>query len=88
MSDDSIGPVIRDDLFERLNLPNAAEDRVRADLAFLIVRECNRRGLKQKAAAAQLDISGPSDSRLANARIEEFSQERLEKSLKRLVGTF
>ena len=84
MGDGSIGPVIRDDLFERLNVPNAGEYRVRVDLAYLIVQECNRRGLKQKAAAELLDISQPDYSRLANARIEGFSQERLEKLLNRL----
>ena len=84
MSDDSIGPVICDDLFERLSLPNAGEYRVRVDLAFLVVQECKRRGLKQKEAAELLDISQPDYSRLANARIDGFSQERLEKLLNRL----
>jgi len=84
MSDETIGPVIRDDLFERLNLPNPSEYRVRVDLAFLIVQECNRRGLKQREAAELLDISQPDYSKLANAKIDGFSQERLEKLLNRL----
>jgi predicted XRE-type DNA-binding protein len=84
MSDPSIGPVIRDDLFERLNVPNPGEYRVRVDLAYLIVQECNRRGLKQKAAAELLEIGQPDYSKLANARIDGFSQERLEKLLNRL----
>ena len=84
MSDDTIGPVIRDDLFERLNVPQPAEYRVRVDLAFLIVQECNRRGLKQKEAADLLEISQPDYSKLANAKVEGFSQERLEKLLNRL----
>jgi predicted XRE-type DNA-binding protein len=75
--------VIRDDLFERLNVPNPGEYRVRVDLAYLIVQECNRRGLKQTAAEL-LDTSQPEYSRLANARIDGFSQERLEKLLNRL----
>ena len=78
------GPVIRDDLFERLNVANPSEYRVRVDLAFLIVQECNRRGLKQKAAAELLEISQPDYSKLANAKIDGFSQERLEKLLNRL----
>ncbi|HYJ80091.1 MAG TPA: helix-turn-helix transcriptional regulator [Longimicrobiaceae bacterium] len=81
---EKIGPVIRDDLFERLGLPNATEYRARVDLAFLIVEECNRRGLKQKEAAEVLGISQPDYSKLANARIDGFSQERLEKLLNRL----
>jgi predicted XRE-type DNA-binding protein len=84
MSDHSIGPVIRDDLFERLNVPNPSEYRVRVDLAYLIVQECSRRGLKQTGAAELLDISQPDYSKLANAKIEGFSQERLEKLLNRL----
>ncbi|HET6231647.1 MAG TPA: helix-turn-helix transcriptional regulator [Longimicrobiaceae bacterium] len=84
MSENSIGPVIRDDLFERLGLPNPDEYRARVDLAFLIVQECKRRGLKQKAAADLLDIGQPDFSKLANAKVEGFSQERLEKLLNRL----
>lgn len=84
MKDDQIGPVIRDDLFERLNVPNAAEYRVRVDLAFLVVQECARRGLKQAEAAELLGIGQPDYSKLANAKIEGFSQERLEKLLNRL----
>ena len=84
MSDHSVGPVIRDDLFERLKVPNPREYRVRVDLAYLIVQECDRRGLKQRQAADLLEISQPDYSKLANARIEGFSQERLEKLLNRL----
>jgi predicted XRE-type DNA-binding protein len=84
MSDIPVGPVIRDDLFERLKLPNPDEYRARVDLAFLIVQECGRRGLKQKDAADLLKLSQPDYSRLANARIDGFSQERLEKLLNRL----
>lgn len=84
MNDESLGPVVRDDLFERLNLPNAGEYRVRVDLAFLIVRECQRRGLRQKAAADLLGIGQPDYSKLSNAKIDGFSQERLEKLLNRL----
>ena len=64
--------------------PSAGEYRVRVGLAFLIVQECERRGLRQKAAAELLDIGKPDYSRLANARIEGFSHERLEKLLNRL----
>jgi predicted XRE-type DNA-binding protein len=84
MSDIPIGPVIRDDLFERLNLANPDEYRARVDLAFLVVQECGRRGLEQKDAAELLKLGQPDYSRLANARIEGFSQERLEKLLNRL----
>ena len=84
MSDHSVGPVIRDDLFERLKAPNPSEYRVRVDLAYLIVQECDRRGLKQREAAELLEIGQPDYSKLANARIEGFSQERLEKLLNRL----
>lgn len=80
----AVGPAIRDDLFERLEIPDAAEYRARVDLAFLVVDTCNRRGFGQMEAARLLRI-GPRDySHLANARIDGFSRERLEKLLDRL----
>lgn len=83
--EESIGPVIRDDLFERLGIPDAAEYRARVDLACLIVHECNRRRLEHIEAAEVLGINQPDYSKLANARIDGFSLEHLEQLLNRLT---
>jgi predicted XRE-type DNA-binding protein len=76
--------VIEDDLFEILNIPNALDERVRVDLASAITREIRRRGMTQTRAAALLGISQPDVSAIMNARVDGFSQERLERLLNAL----
>lgn len=76
--------VVDDDLFEILDIPNAPDERARVDLASAITREIRRRGLTQTRAAALLGISQPDVSAIVNARIDGFSQERLERLLNAL----
>lgn len=76
--------IVHDELFEVLNIPNAAEELVRVDLASAITGEIRRRGLTQTQAAKLLGIKQPDVSAIMNARIEGFSQERLERLLNAL----
>jgi predicted XRE-type DNA-binding protein len=75
---------VSDELFEILNIPNAAEERARADLASAISLEIRRRGLTQAQAAKILGVKQPDVSAIMNARIDGFSQERLERLLNAL----
>lgn len=76
--------LVEDDLLEILDIPNAPDERVRLDLASAITREIRRRGLTQMRAAALLGISQADVSAIMNARIDGFSQERLERLLNAL----
>lgn len=76
--------VVDDGLFEILGIPDAPDERARVDLASAITREIRRRGLTQVRAAALLGISQPDVSAIMNARIDGFSQERLERLLNAL----
>lgn len=82
--ENQIGEPVDDDLFEILNIPNAADERARVDLASAITREIRRRGLTQARAAALLGVSQPDVSAIMNARVDGFSQERLERLLNAL----
>jgi predicted XRE-type DNA-binding protein len=82
--ENQVGRPVDDDLFEILKIPNAADERVRVDLASAITREIRRRGLTQTSAATLLGISLPDVSAIMNARIDGFSQERLERLLNAL----
>lgn len=75
--------VVDDDLFEILNIPNAADERARVDLAAAITLEIRRRGLTQARAAALLGASQPDVSAIMNARIGGFSRERPQALLRR-----
>jgi predicted XRE-type DNA-binding protein len=84
-ADDNITcTTVSDELFEILNIPNAAEERARADLASAISLEIRRRGLTQAQAAKILGVTQPDVSAIMNARIGGFSQERLERLLNAL----
>ena len=72
---------VDDDLFEILGLP---DERARVDLAAAITLEVRRRGLTQTQAAKLLGIKQPDVSAIMNARINGFSQERLERLLNAL----
>jgi predicted XRE-type DNA-binding protein len=76
--------VVDDDLFEILGIPDAPDERARVDLASAITREIRRRKLTQVRAAALLSISQPDVSAIMNARVDGFSQERLERLLNAL----
>ena len=82
--DNQIGQRVDEDLFEILDIPNAADERARVDLASAITREIRRRGLTQTRAATLLGISQPDVSAIMNARVDGFSQERLERLLNAL----
>lgn len=73
-----------DDIFEALGVPEPAEERARVDLASAITLEIRRRGLTQRQAADLLGVSQPDVSAIMNARIDGFSQERLERMLNAL----
>lgn len=72
---------VDDDIFEVLDLP---DERARVDLAAAITSEIRRRGLTQTQAAKLLGIKQPDVSAIMNARIDGFSQERLERLLNAL----
>lgn len=73
-----------DDIFAALDIPDAADERARVDLASAITRELRGRGLSQRAAAELLGMSQPDVSAIMNARIDGFSQARLERLLNAL----
>jgi predicted XRE-type DNA-binding protein len=81
MKDDETITVVHDDLFEILDIPNAAGERARADLASTIIREIRRRGLTKAEAAKLLGIEQPDVSAIMNARLDGFSVERLQRLL-------
>jgi predicted XRE-type DNA-binding protein len=70
-----------ENIFEALDIP---DERARVDLACAITREIRRRGLTQTRAARLLGIKQPDVSAIMNARIDGFSQERLERLLNAL----
>lgn len=85
MNDENqIGPPVDDDRFKILEIPHAAEERVRVDLASAITSEIRRRGLTQTRAAALLGIRQPDVSAIMNARVSGFSLERLGRLLNAL----
>ena len=64
-------------VFADLGYPDAAERQTKLKLANAINDLIARRGLTQAAAAAQLAITQPKVSALANYRLNGFSVERL-----------
>jgi predicted XRE-type DNA-binding protein len=70
-----------DNIFEALDIP---DERARVGLAAAITQEIRRLGLTQAKAAKLLGIKQPDVSALMNARIDGFSQERLERLLNAL----
>jgi predicted XRE-type DNA-binding protein len=82
--DNEIGQAVDDDLLEVLNIPNAADERARVDLASAITREIRRRGLTSADAAKRLGLSETDVLAIMNARIDDLSRERLEEMLGKL----
>jgi predicted XRE-type DNA-binding protein len=70
-----------DNIFEALDIP---DERARVGLAAAITLEIRRRGLTQTQAAKLLGIKQPDVSAIMNARVDGFSQERLERLLNAL----
>jgi predicted XRE-type DNA-binding protein len=84
MSDDSTVHTVHGDLLEQLGVPNAADEKARVDLASAITLEIRRRGITQREAAGILGVAQPDVSAIMNARVDGFSQERLERMLNAL----
>ncbi|HEX6042594.1 helix-turn-helix transcriptional regulator [Longimicrobium sp.] len=70
-----------DNVFEALDVP---DERAQVGLAAAITLEIRRRGLTQTQAAKLLGIRQPDVSAIMNARVDGFSQERLERLLNAL----
>jgi len=64
-------------VFADLNLPDAADLPIQAELARLIHLQIKRLGLRQVEAAARLGLKQPDVSKLINGRHTGFSAERL-----------
>ena len=64
-------------VFADLNLPNADDLLVKAELVAKILQETERRRLTQSQAAAILGIDQPKVSALKQGRLSGFSIERL-----------
>lgn len=83
-NDDLAVRTVHGDLLEQLGIPEAADERARVDLASVITQEIRRRGITQREAARILKVAQPDVSAIMNARIDGFSQERLERMLNAL----
>lgn len=64
-------------IFADLDLPNAEELDIKANLALEIGQLIRRRGLTQTQAAAVLGIDQPRVSALLRGHLEKFSMEKL-----------
>jgi predicted XRE-type DNA-binding protein len=64
-------------VFADLNLPNAEDLLVKAELAAKILQEVDRRRLTQSRAAALLGVDQPKISALKQGKLSGFSIERL-----------
>jgi predicted XRE-type DNA-binding protein len=71
-------------VFRDLELPNADELEIKANLAIKIGQIITRRGLSQIKAAALLGIDQPKVSAIVRGHLEKFSIERLCEFLTRL----
>ena len=68
-------------IFQALDIP---DERARVGLAAAVTLEIRRRGLTQTQAAKLLGIRQPDVSAIMNARVDGFSEERLERLLNAL----
>jgi predicted XRE-type DNA-binding protein len=75
-----------DNIFEQLGFeqPEAANMKIRAELLLEIREQLRKKGLKQKEAAALLEINQPEVSALMNGMIYKFSIDALVNMLARL----
>ena len=64
-------------VFEDLGIAMTPADQLKVDLAAVISRGIQARGLTQEAAAALLGIDQPKVSKLLRGRLKEFSIDRL-----------
>jgi len=66
-----------DNVFADIDLPNAGEHLVKAQLVVKIDRLMKERGLKQSAAAALFGVRQPDVSKMLRGDFRQFSVERL-----------
>ena len=66
-----------DNVFADIDLPNAGEHLVMAQLVVKIDRLMKERGLKQSAAAALFGVRQPDVSKMLRGDFRQFSVERL-----------
>jgi len=71
-------------VFEDMGTSDAEERLAKAELARLIRKEIQRRGLTQTAAAEHLGIQQPDVSDLVRGKLSRFSMTRLERFLNSL----
>lgn len=64
-------------VFDDLDLPDAAERQTKTRLALAVNELIKARGLKQREAAEELGIPQPKVSALKNYRLDQFSVEKL-----------
>lgn len=79
--ENQISMIVRDELFEILAIPDARDELARVDMASAIAGAIRDRGLTNSDAAKLLGISEADVSAIMNARIDEFSRERLQELL-------
>jgi predicted XRE-type DNA-binding protein len=64
-------------VFADLGLPDSGELKLKSNIAFMVNREIEKRGLKQKDVAALLNITQPQVSSLSKGKLYRFSVEKL-----------
>jgi predicted XRE-type DNA-binding protein len=64
-------------IFADLDLPDAHEHYVKANLVLLISKKIEKQNLSQTQAAAKMGIQQPDVSKMLRGRFEGFSLERL-----------
>ena len=71
-------------VFDDLELPNASEMKLKANLAAQVVRFIRETGLSQKEVAAQVGLKQPDISDILRGRLKGISLERLLAVINRL----
>ena len=84
MSDDTTVHDSSGNIFEDMGMPNPEERLAKAELARVIRRVLQERGLTQAQAAVLLDVKQPDVSDLVRGKLARFSMERLERFLNAL----
>jgi len=84
MSDDKRIHDSTGNVFEDMGMRDAEERLAKAELARMIRKEIDRRGLTQTAAADLLGIQQPDVSDLVRGKLARFSMNRLERLLNAL----
>lgn len=75
-------------VYEDLGFPDAKERFIKSSIAIAIHREIKKRGLKQREAAALINIPQPHVSNILHGRLDGFSIERLIRLLEKFDLNF